>query len=208
MKAIMQAVVTIIVLFGFTACGGGNDVVSKVIDEILDEDKILDEILDKLLDELRDEVLEPAAAPAAPSTDWRHDFSDGSSLSWDGQDFAWSARELSTTPSRVARTDLPNTLSFSGAAHGAIVGDVAPPTPGRVDVSLSGRTMTFFFTFDETQLDPASNPTRRIAGWGWDDSAGAGRFLGEGLRGVIGVEAYNNRAGQRVKAAYLAAKDK
>lgn len=204
MKAVMQAAFAIMVPFVLTACGGSNDVVKRFVE------KAVGELVDELVDELVSEVVNPPAAPAAPATpdtDWRRDFSDGSSLSWDGQDFAWDAAGLSTTPSRVARTDLPNTLSFSGAARGAIVDDAAPPAPGRVNVSLSGRTMTFLFTFDETQLDPASNPTRRIAGWDWRDSAGSGRFLGEGLEGVIGVEAYNNRAGQRVKAAYIAAKD-
>lgn len=206
MKAIVQAAFAIMAPLMLTACGGGNDVVKEVVEKVVED--LVEDLVDDLVEEIVSEVVDPSMAPPpASDTDWRRDFSDGSSLSWDGRDFAWDATGLSTTPSRVARTDLPNTLSFSGGARGAIVGDAAPPAPGRVSIGLSGRTMTFLFTFDETQLDPAANPTRRIAGWDWRDSAGSGRFLGEGLGGVIGVEAYSNRAGQRVKAAYIAAKD-
>ena len=109
---------------------------------------------------------------------------------------------------------VPNRLTFSGVAWGAIAGD-RTPTDGDVDIILeigglipeinNARSRWLFFDFDfpGTRLDGNFANDISVLGWDWETGSLIGAPNNAPI-GIYGVEGYDNSAGVAVEAAYLA----
>ncbi len=139
--------------------------------------------------------------------DWRHDFTHVRGyVAWDGTTMNIGV-DTPQTPTSLLASDLPLRLSFQGSAWGAIGGDVKAER-GEVQIGIVAngpqRVMSVSFDFPGTRLDPDTDVRRVLNRVSWDEVTGRGRFLGNPVSGVYGVELYKNNLGQDVKAAYLA----
>ena len=214
MKPAMQTAFVIMALFALTACGGGGGGGATPVAEN-PPTQAQPVAQPQPTPQPSTDPTTPQPLPAPEPIDWRYDFLDGESyVTWDGESMAMSYRRgredlasRAPVPSYV-----PSTLTFTdGLAWGAIAGD-RTATNGSVDIVLrvTTRTMTFDFDFPGTRLD-SPNFARRLTGWQWQDSDGAGSLTrGTGSNApisVYGVEAYDNRTGQEVEAAYWSVAD-
>ena len=210
MKAIMQAAFAILALFALTACGGGGGGSTPVAENNPPAQT-------QPAPPTNTDPTSPQPLPPPPEPiDWRYDFLDGESyVTWDGESMAMGFRRgREDMPiNAVFPSFVPSTLTFSdGLAWGAIAGD-RTATSGDVDIVLHvpTRRMTFSFDFPGTRLD-SPNFARSLTGWQWQDSDGAGSLTWTNPTNyapisVYGVEAYDNRAGQEVEAAYWSVAD-
>lgn len=216
MKPVIQTVFAIVALFALTACGGGGGGGATPVAEN-PPTQAQPVAQPQPTPQPSTDPATPQPLPAPEPIDWRHDFLDGESyVTWDGESMAMGFRRgREDMPiNAVFPSFVPSTLTFSdGLAWGAIAGDRAA-TLGSVDIVLRvpTRRMTFDFDFPGTRLDSAGLPVRYLSGWQWQDTDGAGSLTWTNPTNyapisVYGVEAYDNRAGQEVEAAYWSVLD-
>ena len=104
----------------------------------------------------------------------------------------------------------PADLTYNGRIHARRAADTATSWGAvTIEYDVDASTLAYDVNFDpqvDGHLNPgAPIPDRDVVGgwtWSWDDANGKGGFLGTRLEGIAGTLAYDNSAGEEVRAVY------